>query len=379
MRVNELRLSIHAISDPRKISEIEEELDAFIIKNSRNPFMLSVFIKETMESTLRKDSIPIVLVLMTDGKIIGVAPLSLRKKFGIRFAKLLFEFWFSPDFIFDTEYNEVCMQNSLNFIFGHLGCRFATLDLPAESLNLHILERMCETNRIYIRKKNDARLDHSIIPVEHTWNDFQKSKSKNFRQKFKRIERHLCSAGKWQILLFENEKNEQDVLQKIMDIEKTSWKQNWRRQHHALVDESLLKFWEGSSLAIRTYPDFKRSVWFLELNDHAIAYSLVVQYKGTAYMCKTSYNNQYRKFSLGIYINNVMVRDSFNSGSITMIDLMTNLPFYKYWTSKYMLRVRLLLWKGFLPNLFELLIQRPQTRRIMWRLIPERARAMLPL
>ena len=56
--------------------------------------MLSAFIKEKMESTLQEDSIPMVLVFRTDGKIIGVASLSLRKKFGIRFAKLLFDFGF---------------------------------------------------------------------------------------------------------------------------------------------------------------------------------------------------------------------------------------------------------------------------------------------
>ena len=124
------------------------------------------------------------------------------------------------------------------------------------------------------------------------------------------------------------------------------------------------------SLAVRTCPDFKRSVWFLELNGQAIAYSLVIQYKGTAYMAKTSYNNQYRHFYPGIYINNVAIRDLFNSGRISMIDFMTNLPFMKTWTHRRLLRVRFLLWKGFLPNLLELTIQQPQIRRVMWRLIP---------
>jgi hypothetical protein len=362
---------MRAISDPKGISEIEEELDAFIIKNSRNPFMLTAFIKKTIESALLEDSIPVVLVFMTDGKIIGVAPLSLRKKFGIRFATLLFDFWFSPDFIFDTRYSEGCMQQSLNFIFDHLGCRLATLDLPAESPNLRILERMCETNRIAYRKKNDARLDHSILPVECTWNDFQKLKSKNVRQKFKKIERQLSCAGKSQVLLFENENNEQDVFRKIMKVEEVSWKQKWRVQHNALVDRDLLNIWAGSSLAIRSCPDFKRSVWFLELNDHAIAYTLVIEYKGTAYVAKTSYKYQYRKLSPGIYINNVMVRDLFNSDRIKTIDFTTNLPFYKYWTSRRLLRVRLFLRKGFLPNLLKLTIRQPQIRRIMWRLIPE--------
>jgi Acetyltransferase (GNAT) domain len=372
VRVNKLRFSIRAISDPRKISEIEKELDPFIIKNSNNPFILSVFIKKRMELTSLKHSTPTVLVFMTDGKIIGVAPLLLREKFGIRFAELLFSYSISPDFIFDTKYSEVCIPNCLNFIFDHLGCRFAILDLPAESQNPQTLERTCKTNHIYIRKKNDAYLNHSIIHVDGTWNDFQKSQNKNFGKRFKQNERRLSRAGQWQILLFEQEDKEQEVLRKIMYIEKTSWKQNWRFQHNLLADESLLKFWwEGSSLAISTYPDFKRSTWFLELNGSAIAYTLVFQYKGAAIMAKTSYNNQYRKIYPGIYLNNVAIQHLFNCDRIKTIDLMTSLPFHDIWEHELLLRVRLCLWKGFLPNLLELFIQRRQTRRIMSYLFPK--------
>lgn len=371
MEGKRLRLSIHAISDPRKIFEIEEELDAFIIKNSKNPFVLSVFIKETMESTLQKGSIPIVLVFMTEGKIIGIAPLLLRKKIGIRFANLLFDFWFSPDFIFNAEYSEVCMQNSLTFIFDHLKCKLATFELPAESLNLHILERVCKTNRICIDKKNDADLNHRIIPVESTWDNFQKSRGKYFRQEFRGIERKLGSAGKWQIILFENKDHEQDAFRRIIDVERVSWKQNWRLKQHVSADVQLFQLWEGSSLAIRTCPSFKRSVWFLELNGHAIAYSLVIQYKGTAYIAKTSYDNQYREFYPGIYAINGAVRDLFNCGRVKTIDFMTNLPFVKKWASVHQLRFRFLLWKGFLPNLFELIVQQLQISRVMRRLIPK--------
>jgi hypothetical protein len=372
MSVNRLKLSIKVISDPRRISEIEQEFDAFIIKNSRNPFMLSAFVKGKMELALRKNEVPLVLVLMTDGKIIGVAPIVLRKQFGIRFANMLLDFVSSPDFIFDLEHGEVCMWRSLDFVFGHLGCRFAILDFPAESMNLHILERICKTRSMGVRMKNGAGMSHSVIPVECAWNDFQKSRGGDFRRDFKSIRRHLDGAGKWQILLFENENDEQGVFRKIMDVEEASWKQNLRLQHHmGSMDEGLLFIWEASSLAIRRCPDFKRSVWFLELNGQAIAYSLVIQYKGTAYMMKTSYNNQYRRLYPGIYVNNEAIRDLFNCGRIRMIDFMTNLPAMRTWTFRRLLRFRLSLWREFLPNLFALAIRQRLIRNIMSYLIPE--------
>jgi CelD/BcsL family acetyltransferase involved in cellulose biosynthesis len=210
---------------------------------------------------------------------------------------------------------------------------------------------MCEANKIGFRNENDVPIDHAIVPVKSTWSDFQKSKSKSFIRKSENIERRLANAGRLNILRFENEDNEQDALGKITDIEEASWKQNWRVKHHYLADENLLNLWEASNLLTRSHLDFKRRVWMLELNDQPVAYNLALLYKGTAYMFKTSYKNQYRKFYPGIYINNIAIRDLFDSGNVQLIDFMTNLPFHKRWTSKYLVRVRFLMWKGFLAKL----------------------------
>lgn len=366
-----MKLSIFAISDPAKISDMQEELDAFLIQNSKNPFMLSVFIKKEMESSLRKGSTPIVLVFMTEKKIISVVPLLVKKKFGIGFASLLFDPWFSPDFIIEKKYVETCMQFSLNFIFEHLQCQFETLDLPADSLNLPVLDKMCETNSISFSKKSDSWLDHCIIPVNGTWVDFLKSKNRNFKRRFKQLEQQLDNHGDWQVLLFENEDGEEEAFQQIMAIEEASWKQNWRNQNGNSVDDDLLNVWSGSVFAVRKYPDFKRSVWFLELNGKPIAYTLVLQYKGTAYTCKTSYNKEYRRFSPGIYLKNVAIRDLFDSGKIKMIDFMTNLPFHERWTSTRLSRVEFFLSKGYVPKLLELTVQQPATRKAMRCLLPK--------
>lgn len=363
MRVNELRLSIHAISDPRKISEIEEELDAFIIKNSRNPFMLSVFIKERMESTLLKGSIPIVLVLMTDGKIIGVAPLLLRKKFGIQSAKLLFDFWFSPDFTFDTEYSEVCMQNSLTFIFDHLECRFAKFDLPAESPNFQALEQQCKVYGIDFRAKNHSR--HRILPVDCTWKRFQELKGSRWRNDLERTERKLDQIGSWRIMSIENVSNRPDVLERILDVERMSWKEPWRSKMHMTIDEDLFMIWEGSQRAARIESDFKCSVWFLEVNNETAAYAVAIKYKGTAFLAKTSFDNRYRKFYIGKLLTTMLIRDLFNGGQIKTIDFMTDLPFMNAWTFSSLNRATVLMWKGEIPTLAERVISNACVSRVL--------------
>jgi hypothetical protein len=365
-----MKFSIVAISDPTKISDIHEELDAFIIKNCKNPFVLSVFIKKEMESTIRKNFIPIVLVFKYEEKIIGVAPLLLKKKFKMILASFLFHHSFSPDFIFDTEYKEVCVQNFLHFLFNNLKCHLANFCLPADSLNMRVLEGLCDNEKISYIREVKPYLNHCVIPVDRTWEDFQKSKGANFRHHFRQIQLKLNRFGPWKIVLFENANDERDVLQRIMDIEKSSWKQNWRFQQRISKDEYLLQLWEASSLAIRTCPDYKRSVWFLEINNQAIAYSLIIQYKGIAYIAKTSYNNQFRKLYPSVYTINQAISELFNSKTVIMIDFLTDLPFMKRWTSKYQMRTQLLLWNGFLLNLVAFFIQRPKIKDFL-KLLPK--------
>jgi hypothetical protein len=44
-------LSFEAISDPSKILELEQDIDGFVIKGSKNPFLLSGFIIQFMRSS----------------------------------------------------------------------------------------------------------------------------------------------------------------------------------------------------------------------------------------------------------------------------------------------------------------------------------------
>jgi hypothetical protein len=363
--VYSVNLSICAISDEKEIAKIESDLDEFVKNNSENPFALSAFVRARMKSTLPEKSFPEVLVLTASGKILGVAPLLIRKRMGVRFATLLFDFWFSPDFIFEPQYRQVCTKSVLDYIFNNLGCQYANLDLPAESPNIQNLKQICDCASIFIHEKNDPAMGHCVIPVQCKWSDFQKLRGVNFRHHFKGIERKLNSAGSWKIEELQDKQNEKEVIQRIVEIEKTSWKEAWRRDQQVFNDEQLLQLWEVSSSAIGKFPGFSRTVCFLELNGQPIAYSFSIQYKGVAYIAKTSYNNKYRKLYPSIYAINKTLSCLFDCSNITLIDFMTNLPFMKRWTPKQMSRVRLSLRKGLLPNLVFFAFQQPQIGKIM--------------
>jgi len=345
---------IDVISEPSRILEIEGVWNALISKCGKNPLFLSGFVKQFMEFYRSKGWTPLVLVISADKMVVGIAPLMTKKKVGVRFVKFLSKSWFSPDFIVDDQYREPCITSTLDFLFKNLRCQFVDLTLPVESPNLRILKQKCKANRIYCYTKRGrwADMGHCIIPTGYTWAELRSSRGKNFRRKFKKIERHLDRAGSWKIIHVENGKKESGAIRKILDVERMSWKEAVRTRRGIETDQDLLMIWKGSQHMTRTEPDFKWSVCFLELNNQTLAYSLALQYKEAAFIVKTSYDKRYKKFYPGIYVNNAAIRELFNKRRIRKIDLLTDLPFHRTWTSRSLPRVKVMISrKSVLPTI----------------------------
>jgi len=294
-----------------------------------------------MEFYLSRGWTPLVLVTSKDNTIVGIAPLITNKKFGVRFAKFVGNAWFPPDFIVDDRYRETCIARTLDFLFKTLQCHFVEFTLPAESPNLRILKQKCKGNKIYFCTK--PAIGHCIIPIRCTWDEFKASRGRNFRRKFKKIERKLDRAGSWRIMCIENENNGSDAIKKILDVEKMSWKETWRTQMGVKIDPDLPMIWKAAQYTARTEPDFKWSAWFLELNGKTLAYCLFFQHKEVAFDVKTSYDERYKKFYPGVYVNNVAIRELFNRREVRNIDFLIDLPFHRIWTSKCLPRVRVMM------------------------------------
>lgn len=336
-----MKVSVRVISDPNKLLEIEGVWNRLINKCSKNPFFLSRFVEQFMDFNCSKGWTPLVLVISANNLLVGIAPLIAKKKFGVRFVKFLYKSWFSPDFIFDDQYRETCIAHTLDFLFKTLRFQFVNLTLSVDSPNLQILKQKCKANRIYFCTKPEMR--HCIIPIRGTWDEFKIWRGRNFRRKFRKIERNLDRAGSWRIICVENGNKGSDATKKIFDVERTSWKEAWRTRMGEEMDQDLLMIWKGLQYTARTEPDFKWSVWFLELNDQTLAYTLVLQYKEEAFIVKTSYDERYKKFYPGIYVNNAAICELFNKRQVRNIDLLADLPFHRTWTSICLPRVRVMI------------------------------------
>jgi hypothetical protein len=306
---------------------------------------------------------PILLIFSADNKMVGIAPLMTTRKFGVRFIRPLNKNWYSPDFIIDDRYRETCIAKTIEVVFKRLHCQYVELIFPVESPNLRILKQTCNDKKIYCWSKPD--MGHCIIPIEKTWDEFIKARGWNFRRRFRRIEKKLNTAGSWSISREESPIEESEAIHTLFSVDKRSWKEDWRRVRE-MEDQDLINIVLGSLYTARIEPHFKWSIWFLELNTQAIAYSLLLQFKELALIMKTSYDKRYKKLFPGIYVNNALIRELFENTKIKRIDWLTDLEFHRNWTTICLPRVRVLLsQKGLISPLLGFTLASTSTRKLL--------------
>ena len=332
-----MKVTIRAISDSRSLSEIEDEWNCMINKHSESPNLLSGFVKQFIDSDSPKGWFPILLLITVNDRIVGASPFKIKTKFGIRIAKFLPKLRFSQDLVAEDQYRDLCMAHTIDFLFKTLRCQIVDFTLPLESPNLKILKEKCQACGIKLDTR--PQMGHSLLLVEHTWDEFEAFRGGNFRRKFKKIERNLTRFGSWRITSCEKGNDESEVIKRILDVESKSWKEEWRTQSGEESDQDLQVIWNGALRTAQTASDFNWRIWFLEVNDTAIAYALVFQYKETAFIVKTSYDERYKRFYPGIFVINAAIRGLLNGGQVKKIDFLTNLPFMETWTSLSLPRV----------------------------------------
>lgn len=196
-------VSITVISESSRLDGLEAVWNRLIRDCSQNPFFFTGFVKQFIEFRRLKGWCPLVLLLTVDGRGVGIAPLMMRTKYGIRFAKFLMEAYYSPDFIVEDQYRELCFRRIIEFIFETLHCEFMNLTFPGESPNLQVLREICRTDGISFRVQSRGVTPgaaHCVLPIKDTWEKFRASKGKNFRSCIRKTERRLDEAGSWRII-----------------------------------------------------------------------------------------------------------------------------------------------------------------------------------
>jgi CelD/BcsL family acetyltransferase involved in cellulose biosynthesis len=211
----------------------------------------------------------------------------------------------------------------------------------------------------------NAQQGHRLVPIYHSWDAFLSSQRHDFRSAggelvylkqessvdTNRLKRNLNRAGPWRIHYVDDFGKEPNEVQRIHAVEKLSWKEEWRRQR-GVTDEDLHAIIKGSIHASASQPTFKCRVLFLELNGQTIAYALIMEYGKLAYCTKTSFAEEYRKLSPGVFIVNESIRALCDNGQVRAMDFLTDLPFHKRWPSTVAMRVSVAVSRSRLYSLF---------------------------
>ena len=346
------RISIRAVSDPEMLAAIGEDWNRVVRECGANPFMLAELLVQFMRLRVREGWRPLLLVFSVDGVPVGVAPLMTRKRLGLRFTRFLLAPWVSPDFALEDRYRAQCIEQIVQFVFQKLESDLLELTLPAESPNGGLLKLECESRMLHYHIQKSYAFGHRLVPIYHGWDAFLSSQRHDFRSAsgelvylthqpavdINRMKRNLNRVGSWRIHYVDDLGKEPDQIQRIHDVEELSWKHEWRRQR-GVADEDLHAIIEGSIHASSSERSFKCRVCFLELNGQTIAYALIVEYGKLAYCAKTSFAEEYRKLSPGVFIVNESIRALCDNGQVKVMDFLTDLPFHKRWPSTMAMRL----------------------------------------
>jgi CelD/BcsL family acetyltransferase involved in cellulose biosynthesis len=207
----------------------------------------------------------------------------------------------------------------------------------------------------------------SIIPVETDWKSFYDSLNAKVRKEFQRRKKALSHLGPLKTVSSEITS---ESIKKIHSVEQTSWKHNWRKQHGITEDSTLNPILRASKTDEKTNPIYASEVWFLESAGQPIAYTLVLLYKETAFLVKTSYNSEFKKFGPGNLLTTEILHNLFQRKSVTKIDFVTNLLGDKIWKPACKNRIRITLNRNLL--LSKLLCSIPRNFASVGRLMKKR-------
>ena len=287
----------------------------------------------------------------------------MKTKMGLlgRYAESLPPAWGS-ELILDERYRDTCLKYLLDFLFNTLKCKYVKLILPEDSPDLLPLDQQCRPRRIQLRVTREDC--HRIIPITSTWAEFEASRKGKFRKELRRMKRNLDKTGPWTTTRVEG-KEQSDVAGKILEVEEKSWKEEWRSQRGE-TDRLLVQFLKAAERLAKIEPNFKWSVWFLDLNGKAVSYLLVAEYNGVACLVRTSYNLQYRRFSPGTVIQDAALQGLFIGGQNKYIDFLGDLPWIQVWADKCRPQLTVRLTEGLVPTfILQFVLRNPLVRRIL--------------
>lgn len=268
------------------------------------------------------DLVFICFYLKTD--LVAILPLQILKEkhFGILYTYLGF---YEPDhmFIHDLAGN---IDQETRFQLNDIIQALKQADIRFDYLKLkrvynNNLSRILDTKDTFFTRNHQNIARAIICPLNY--DHFLNSLSKNRRKGIKKRRRLLEKAGNIRLSI-SNPSNINDLLEKFLLLEKSTWKGD--SGNAILNTDRQTRFFRG-------IVGFDESlVLLLEVDDVVVSGRICIHSNDTLFVCKTSYNEDYKRYSPGELLLLETIKYAC-SKKIKTINLMTDLPYHAHFSN----------------------------------------------
>lgn len=277
-----------------------------------------------------------ILVAHSDGQVVGIAPLYLRKsRFrGLPVRRLSFMVnGMSPDAdIIAAALQREVLDAMLRFLASRqdLWSVVSLERLREDSFTWRELPAAVERAGLLRIVREDKVVP--FVPIVGDWRDFLHQRSRSFRKainkRLNRIQRHCESV---RVVRLDNADQIARGLTDVLDISSRSWKASRGR---ALADHpAQVLFYNRLSkvLAERGWVN----LWMLYFDDRPVAFEYHLNYRGVTSPIRADFDEQYASLSPGAHLEYEMLRQLFGDHQRTVREYNTCADGYAYelkWT-----------------------------------------------
>jgi CelD/BcsL family acetyltransferase involved in cellulose biosynthesis len=272
-----------------------------------------------------------VLLVRQQGEVVGIAPLVRRKgKLGtipVRLVSLIGgDHRFKNSFIL-TKQDPGILEAVYNAV--REACRYDMFNLNMIPRSSHMHASVSAFSAGHgIRCYETADDISPFIRIEHSWDDYLKTRSGRLRQKMNYVSRLFRRAGHHEIVEYRCDSLD-DAIRDLEQVSHRSWKFNAgsaiiskpdnRRFFHFLTRTAAAQGW--------------LRLWMLKIEGQPAAFAYNLEYKGRTYALKIEFDEHYRHFSPSEFLYTHAIKDSFERGLKEYDWLGTVQPYKMKWTS----------------------------------------------
>lgn len=327
-------MEIKAITKFDEFLNLENTWDSVLEKSQSDDVCLTFEWFKAWWLGFGKNKQLFILLLMEKGNLIGIAPFMIKRAryrgFPVREISFI-QNEHSPhsDFLFAERREDV-----LDTVIEYLKKEKNKWDLinlnnvPKDSPNYEILQKCLKRNGMLFGVKKG--LHSPFIQIQSDWETYFSSRSTKFRKVLRNKINRMQRLGSYSIKKIEDITNNNEILTKISEISKNSWKVKHHKEITATKEDEIF-FQELSRLSEQ---NGWLNIFLMTLNDKPIAYEYHLKYKKKEYALRGDFDEQYRENHPGSVLDAYIVQSLFGNG-IEEYEMGGTSDLYKLnWTSQ---------------------------------------------